>query len=350
MERAESLFAIRAAAPGARARPGGDRPELPGQARHGDGERPRRRPRRPRRHHRRRAPGARARRCALQAPPNLVGDEFALMLRAGIDDWGGVSPVTPTTSTPSGPGPPSTSSPPAPPRPGSRSASGSRPTRSTCWPGSPWIDARLRAHVARAGRARVWSGWRGRRGGRPAVAGARRRVRVPGRIDLNTSIDSDRAHRRPARRLRRRSTATGTSWRQRAGRASSRSRRERLDADVRAGLAWPRPIRRAARPGPPDARWPDPRRRDRRWRRWPGSPTTAPRRRRRRGHLRRSTATSTSPTSATWAAGSARSPSASATPTRTGSRSTRSPTARSRRRGTAPPRSACRAASTRSCR
>ena len=30
----------------------------------------------------------------LQAPPNLVGDEFALMLRAGIDDWGGVSPVT----------------------------------------------------------------------------------------------------------------------------------------------------------------------------------------------------------------------------------------------------------------
>ncbi|GAA2623670.1 bifunctional FO biosynthesis protein CofGH [Actinomadura fulvescens] len=30
----------------------------------------------------------------IQAPPNLVGGEFALMLRAGIDDWGGVSPVT----------------------------------------------------------------------------------------------------------------------------------------------------------------------------------------------------------------------------------------------------------------
>ncbi|MEU2979116.1 bifunctional FO biosynthesis protein CofGH [Streptomyces hirsutus] len=30
----------------------------------------------------------------IQAPPNLVGEEFALMLRAGIDDWGGVSPVT----------------------------------------------------------------------------------------------------------------------------------------------------------------------------------------------------------------------------------------------------------------
>jgi FO synthase len=30
----------------------------------------------------------------IQAPPNLVGGEFELMLRAGIDDWGGVSPVT----------------------------------------------------------------------------------------------------------------------------------------------------------------------------------------------------------------------------------------------------------------
>ncbi|MEU5883262.1 bifunctional FO biosynthesis protein CofGH [Spirillospora sp. NPDC047279] len=30
----------------------------------------------------------------IQAPPNLVGGEFELMVRAGIDDWGGVSPVT----------------------------------------------------------------------------------------------------------------------------------------------------------------------------------------------------------------------------------------------------------------
>ena len=45
--------------PRARARPGDDRPELPGQAGHGDGERPGRRPGRPGRHHRRRAAGAR---------------------------------------------------------------------------------------------------------------------------------------------------------------------------------------------------------------------------------------------------------------------------------------------------
>ncbi|MEO6712290.1 MAG: 7,8-didemethyl-8-hydroxy-5-deazariboflavin synthase CofG, partial [Mycobacteriales bacterium] len=30
----------------------------------------------------------------LQAPPNLVDAEYARLLRAGIDDWGGVSPVT----------------------------------------------------------------------------------------------------------------------------------------------------------------------------------------------------------------------------------------------------------------
>src|SRR5215207_4299778 len=30
----------------------------------------------------------------IQAPPNLIGDEYTLLLRAGIDDWGGVSPVT----------------------------------------------------------------------------------------------------------------------------------------------------------------------------------------------------------------------------------------------------------------
>src|SRR5947209_7657981 len=34
-------------------------------------------------------------RMRIQAPPNLIGDEFGLLLRAGIDDWGGVSPLTP---------------------------------------------------------------------------------------------------------------------------------------------------------------------------------------------------------------------------------------------------------------
>jgi FO synthase len=41
----------------------------------------------------------------VQAPPNLVGDEFALMIRAGIDDWGGVSPLTPDHVNPERPWP-----------------------------------------------------------------------------------------------------------------------------------------------------------------------------------------------------------------------------------------------------
>lgn len=41
----------------------------------------------------------------VQAPPNLVADQYALMLRAGIDDWGGVSPLTPDHVNPERPWP-----------------------------------------------------------------------------------------------------------------------------------------------------------------------------------------------------------------------------------------------------
>ncbi|SFF41825.1 FO synthase [Actinoplanes philippinensis] len=44
-------------------------------------------------------------RARIQAPPNLIDDEFALLLRAGIDDWGGVSPVTPDHVNPERPWP-----------------------------------------------------------------------------------------------------------------------------------------------------------------------------------------------------------------------------------------------------
>jgi FO synthase len=42
---------------------------------------------------------------SVQAPPNLVGEEHGLLLRAGIDDWGGVSPVTPDHVNPERPWP-----------------------------------------------------------------------------------------------------------------------------------------------------------------------------------------------------------------------------------------------------
>ncbi|GAB2598519.1 FO synthase [Paractinoplanes abujensis] len=44
-------------------------------------------------------------RARVQAPPNLIDAEFALLLRAGIDDWGGVSPVTPDHVNPERPWP-----------------------------------------------------------------------------------------------------------------------------------------------------------------------------------------------------------------------------------------------------
>jgi FO synthase len=41
----------------------------------------------------------------IQAPPNLVGDDYQLILDAGIDDWGGVSPLTPDHVNPERPWP-----------------------------------------------------------------------------------------------------------------------------------------------------------------------------------------------------------------------------------------------------
>jgi FO synthase len=42
---------------------------------------------------------------SVQAPPNLAGDDFPALLEAGIDDFGGVSPVTPDHVNPEAPWP-----------------------------------------------------------------------------------------------------------------------------------------------------------------------------------------------------------------------------------------------------
>ncbi|GAA2733564.1 bifunctional FO biosynthesis protein CofGH [Actinocorallia aurantiaca] len=83
----------------------------------------------------------------IQAPPNLVDSEYALMLRAGIDDWGGVSPLTPDHVNPERPWPQIDEL-------ASRTAeSGFRlRERLTIYPeyvrkGEPWLDPRLLAHV-----------------------------------------------------------------------------------------------------------------------------------------------------------------------------------------------------------
>jgi FO synthase len=44
-------------------------------------------------------------RMRIQAPPNLIGEEYRLLIEAGIDDWGGVSPLTPDHVNPERPWP-----------------------------------------------------------------------------------------------------------------------------------------------------------------------------------------------------------------------------------------------------
>jgi FO synthase len=83
----------------------------------------------------------------IQAPPNLIGEEYAAMVRAGIDDWGGVSPLTPDHVNPERAWPQIDEL-------DARTAEAGFTLRErlTIYPeyvrlGEPWLDPRLRAHV-----------------------------------------------------------------------------------------------------------------------------------------------------------------------------------------------------------
>ncbi|MGH3176800.1 MAG: 7,8-didemethyl-8-hydroxy-5-deazariboflavin synthase CofG, partial [Streptosporangiaceae bacterium] len=82
----------------------------------------------------------------IQAPPNLVGAQYDLILRAGIDDWGGVSPLTPDHVNPERPWP-------AIDELAAHTARAGFTLRErlTIYPpylGEPWLDPRLARHVA----------------------------------------------------------------------------------------------------------------------------------------------------------------------------------------------------------
>jgi len=125
----------------------------------------------------------------IQAPPNLVGDEHALMLRAGIDDWGGVSPVTPDHVNPERPWPRLDVLAAA-----TRAAGFELRERLTVYPRyvaepDPWIDPRLIGHV------RALAGDDGR--ARPDAVAVGRRWQEPdggwgssGRTDLQVTVDT----------------------------------------------------------------------------------------------------------------------------------------------------------------
>ncbi|MEU3219391.1 bifunctional FO biosynthesis protein CofGH [Streptomyces sp. NPDC006971] len=83
----------------------------------------------------------------IQAPPNLVDAEYALLIGAGIDDWGGVSPLTPDHVNPERPWPHIDEL-------AARTAESGFTLRErlTIYPefvrrGEPWLDPRLLPHV-----------------------------------------------------------------------------------------------------------------------------------------------------------------------------------------------------------
>ena len=83
----------------------------------------------------------------IQAPPNLVDAEYALIVSAGIDDWGGVSPLTPDHVNPERPWPQIEEL-------AARTAEAGFELRErlTVYPqfvlrGEPWLDPRVLPHV-----------------------------------------------------------------------------------------------------------------------------------------------------------------------------------------------------------
>ena len=82
----------------------------------------------------------------IQAPPNLIGEQYPLILAAGIDDWGGVSPLTPDHVNPERPWPQIDDL-----TRRTAAAGFTLRERLTIYPGyirEPWLDPRLAAHVA----------------------------------------------------------------------------------------------------------------------------------------------------------------------------------------------------------
>ena len=116
----------------------------------------------------------------IQAPPNLIGDEYELILSAGIDDWGGVSPLTPDHVNPERPWPQIDDL-------AARTAAGGfeLAERLTIYPGyirEPWLDPRLAGHVAALADPATGLAAAGATAARAAVAGTRRRLGECGRM------------------------------------------------------------------------------------------------------------------------------------------------------------------------
>ncbi|MET8559287.1 bifunctional FO biosynthesis protein CofGH [Streptomyces flaveolus] len=127
----------------------------------------------------------------LQAPPNLVDAEYERLIGAGIDDWGGVSPLTIDHVNPERPWPQIEEL-----TERSRAAGFSLRERLCVYPefvrrGEPWLDPRLRPHVSAladpvTGLALPDAPVEGRPWQEPEEV-----FTATGRTDLHSSIDTD---------------------------------------------------------------------------------------------------------------------------------------------------------------
>ncbi|WP_406265802.1 bifunctional FO biosynthesis protein CofGH [Actinacidiphila glaucinigra] len=127
----------------------------------------------------------------LQAPPNLVDAEYARLIGAGIDDWGGVSPLTPDHVNPERPWPQIEEL-------AARSAEAGFALRERLcvYPefvrrGEPWLDPRLLPHVTAladpaTGLAREDAEVTGRPWQEPEEV-----FTAAGRTDLHRTIDTE---------------------------------------------------------------------------------------------------------------------------------------------------------------
>ena len=130
----------------------------------------------------------------MQAPPNLVDlAECTALLGAGVDDWGGVSPLTPDHVNPERPWPSLERL-----RSVTEAAGFSLAERLTVHPeyvraGEPWLDPRVSGHVA----ALATGDGLARPGARPTGLpwqepdGGFALTTSTGRTDLHESIDTD---------------------------------------------------------------------------------------------------------------------------------------------------------------
>ena len=125
----------------------------------------------------------------IQAPPNLIGDAYQLILAAGIDDWGGVSPLTPDHVNPERPWPQIDEL-----ARRTEAAGMALRERLTIYPpyiAEPWLDPRLAGHVAAladpaSGLARDGAMPRGRPWQEPDGGWGE----SSGRTDLHVTIDT----------------------------------------------------------------------------------------------------------------------------------------------------------------